>query len=291
MDIEYIKDFVVLAEVGNYLDASDQLFISQSSLTRHIQQLEKDLGVTLFDRTTRKVALNKYGQMFLPYASRIVQIQYEYETAFYNELRNIHSSISIGSIPSMVQYNITDLLIKFKKENTNFTLNVIEAESHELKDMLRQNKCELAFVRETDDTDNEFVRIPYSIDTMVAVIPIDHPLAKSEFIALEQLRNEKFILLPEHSIMHELSLKECRKAGFEPNIVFTGYRGDNLVDMVSKGAGCALLMKRPAVFLSNPNTVLVDIIPSITTKISLFYKKNTELSIAARHFINCLNTK
>jgi len=265
MDIEYIKDFVVLAEVGNYLEAADQLFISQSSLTRHIQQLEKDLGITLFDRTTRKVALNKYGQMFLPYASHIVQIQYEYETAFYNELKNVHSSINIGSIPSMVQYNITDLLIKFKNENTSFTLNVIEAETHELKEMLRQNRCELSFIRESDDSDNEFV-------------------------TLDQLKNEKFILLPEHSIMHELCIKECRKNGFEPNIVFTGNRGENLIDMVSKGAGCALLMKRPAVFLSNPNTVLVDIIPSICTRISLCYKKNTELSIAARHFINCLNS-
>jgi DNA-binding transcriptional LysR family regulator len=191
----------------------------------------------------------------------------------------------------MVQYNITDLLIKFKKENTSFALNVIEAESYELKEMLRQNKCELAFVREADDTDNEFVRIPYSIDTMVAVFPSDHSLAKSEYVSLEQLKNEKFILLPEHSIMHELCVRECRKAGFEPNIVFTGNRGENLIDLVSKGGGCALLMKRPAVFLSNPNTVLVDIIPSICTKISLFYKRNTELSIAARHFINCVNTR
>ncbi len=290
MNMEYMKEFVVLAEVGNYLEASEQLFISQSSLTRHIQQLEKDLGIQLFDRTTRKVALNKYGRMFLPYARQIVQLQYEYETAFYNELKNVHSFINIGSIPSMVQYNITDLLIKFKNENSSFTLNVIEAESHELKDMLRQNKCELAFVRETDDSDNEFVRIPYSSDTMVAVFPSDHPLAKLEYVSLGQLKNEKFILLPEHSIMYELCVKECRKAGFEPNIVFTGHRGENLIDMVSKGAGCALLMKRPAVFLSNPNTVLVDIIPSISTRISLFYKKNTELSIAARHFINCVNS-
>lgn len=289
MDIKYIKDFVVLAEVANYLEASEQLFISQSSLTRHIQQLEKDIGTQLFDRTTRKVALNKYGQMFLPYANKIVQIQYEYETAFYNALKNVHSCINIGSIPSMVQYNITDLLIKFKKENTNFTLNVIEAESHNLKDMLRQNKCELAFVREVNDTDNEFVKIPYSIDTMVAVFPIDHPLARLEYVSMNQLKNEKFILLPEHSIMYELCINECRKAGFDPNIVFTGNRGENLIDMVSKGAGCAMLMKRPAVFLSNPNTILVDIIPSITTKIILLHKKNTELSIAARHFINCLN--
>lgn len=291
MEIEYIRDFVVLAEVGNFLEASDQLFISQSSLSRHIQQLEKDLGVPLFDRSTRKVALNKYGQMFLPYAVSISQIQYEYTTAFYNELKKAHGEINIGSIPSIMQYNITDILIKFKQENTNFKLNVIEAETHELKDMLRQNKCELAFIRETDDSDDEFVRIPYAIDTMVAVFSINHPLAKSETVNLEQMQNEKFILLPEHSIMYDLCMKECRKAGFEPNVAFTCHRGENLIDMVSKGAGCGLLMKRPAVFLSNANSVLIDIVPNICTKISLFYKKHTELSIAARHFINCVNSK
>lgn len=288
MDLDYIKDFVILAEVGNYLEAADQLFISQSSLTRHIQQLEKDLGATLFDRTTRKVSLNRYGQLFLPYANKMVQIQYEYETAFYNELKNINSNLNIGSIPSMVQYNITDLLIKFKNKNTSFSLNVIEAETHELKEMLRNNKCDVAFIRETDYSDNEFIRIPYSIDSMVAVLPLDHPLSKSDSIALEQLKNEKFILLPEHSLMYDLCVSECKKSGFEPEIVFTGHRGENLIDMVSKGAGCALLMKRPAVFLSNANTVLVDIYPQVCTKISLCYKKNHELSIAARHFINCL---
>lgn len=289
MDIEYIKDFVVLAEIGNYLDASEHLFISQSSLTRHIQQLEKDIGVTLFDRTTRKVILNHYGEMFLPYATQIVQIQREYETAFHNEFRNIRSSIIIGSIPSMVQYNITDILLKFKKEYANFTLKVIEADSLELKDMLRQNKIELAFVRETSDFNDEFTRIPYAIDTMVAVFPSDHPLAGEKSVSLTQLKEERFILLPEHTTMYELCQTECQKAGFTPNVVFTGNRGENLIDMVGKGAGCSLLMKTPATYLSNSKTVLVDIAPAITTRISLYSRKNTELSIAARHFINCLN--
>jgi DNA-binding transcriptional LysR family regulator len=236
------------------------------------------------------VALSELGQLFLPYAKQIVQAQNEFATAFYNEHEKTEKTVTIGSIPSMVQYNITDLLIKFKRENTNFTLNINEAESQELKDMLRQNKIELAFIREADDSDNEFIRIPYTTDSMVAVLPIDHCYARMENITLDKLRDENFILLPEHSIMYDLCVKECRKAGFEPNIVFTGHRGENLIDMVSKGAGCALLMKRPAVFLSNANTALVDIVPSISTRISLYYKKNNELSVAARHFIDCINS-
>ena len=68
MEIEYIKEFVVLAETENYLEAAESLFISQSTLSKHIKIIEKELDVQLFDRTTRKVHLNKYRKMFLKYA-------------------------------------------------------------------------------------------------------------------------------------------------------------------------------------------------------------------------------
>ena len=54
MELSYIREFVVLAETGNYLEAADALFIAQSSLSRHIKSIELDLGSPLFDRTTRK---------------------------------------------------------------------------------------------------------------------------------------------------------------------------------------------------------------------------------------------
>ena len=53
MELSYIREFVVLAETGNYLEAADVLFIAQSSLSRHIKSIEADLGAPLFDRTTR----------------------------------------------------------------------------------------------------------------------------------------------------------------------------------------------------------------------------------------------
>ena len=82
MEIEYIKEFVVLAETENYLEAAESLFISQSTLSKHIKIIEKELDVQLFDRTTRKVHLNKYGKMFLKYAKEISHLQYLYKTAF-----------------------------------------------------------------------------------------------------------------------------------------------------------------------------------------------------------------
>ena len=66
MDLNYIREFVVLANTCNYMEAAEQLFISQSALSRHIKNLEEELGVSLFDRSTRSVTLNAFGMLFLP---------------------------------------------------------------------------------------------------------------------------------------------------------------------------------------------------------------------------------
>ena len=68
MDINYFREFVILAETKNYWAASERLFIGQSSLSKHIKTLEKSLGAALFDRTSRKVELTEFGKRMLPYA-------------------------------------------------------------------------------------------------------------------------------------------------------------------------------------------------------------------------------
>ena len=71
MNTEFLKEFVVLAETKNFWEASERLYMNQSTLSKHIKSLENELGVELFTRTTRRVELTSYGQTFLPYARTI----------------------------------------------------------------------------------------------------------------------------------------------------------------------------------------------------------------------------
>lgn len=66
----------------------------------------------------------------------MLQLQYEYQTYFYNRREAERLTLSIGSIPGMAQYQITDILIHFKKENPNITLEVLEADTQDLKKAL-----------------------------------------------------------------------------------------------------------------------------------------------------------
>ena len=76
MDIEYFREFVILAETKNFWAASERLYIGQSSLSKHIKTLERDLGAPLFERTSRKVELTEFGKLMLPYAQSLGRLQY-----------------------------------------------------------------------------------------------------------------------------------------------------------------------------------------------------------------------
>ena len=285
MDIDYIHEFVVLAGTGNYMEAADRLFLTQSSLTRHIQKLEADLGVTLFDRTTRRIELNQYGRLFLPYAEQIALLQKDYTTAFCNELNRERGTIRIGAIPVMAQYHITDILARFQQENRNYMLDIQEADSLQLIQMLREERIDFAVIRESDDASSSFGKIPITQDTLAALMPKNHPLAGSEHIELKQLYRDSFLLLGRDTFMYSLCVRECRTAGFEPHIAFTSNRVDNIIGLVSKGMGVGLLTKRPVMSANHSDIAVVDVLPAITTTISLAYLPDKKLTAPQQQLV------
>lgn len=289
MDLTHIHEFVVLAETKSFAETAERLFSTQSTISKHLKQLEDELGVRLFDRTSRKVALNEYGNLFLPYAKTILNARYEYQTAFYNHQENLRMNLSIGSVPAMAQYKITDIIIRFKRENKKFSLDVIEAEPSELLSLIREGKCELAFIRETGEADEDLVKIPYYTDHLIALLPAAHPLAGHGTLPLKALAEEDFLFIKEKTYMHQLCENLCHQEGFHPHVVFSGHRLENIIDFVAKEMGVALLMKQQATHLSSDLVHISEITPTVTNQLNVVYLKNAQLSEVARHFIQCLN--
>ncbi len=291
MEIDHLKEFVVLAQMGNFMEAADILFSSQSTLSKHIKCMEMELGVPLFERTTRKVSISKYGLLLLPYAREITELRDKYTAILHSSLESEHEFLALGSIYGLAQYQITDVLVKFKKSRPQSTFNVMQTSSKDLTDMLRQRKCELAFIRDIEDAADEFAEIPYTTDTIVAVLPLAHPLARQATIPLRLLAEENFVLATPQTLPGQLSLKACELSGFEPKIVCTDSDAENLVDLVVKGMGISLVLKKLVLHLSHPGIAVVDITPSVTSQISLCYLKEAELSAAAKHFVRCAESQ
>jgi LysR family transcriptional regulator, transcription activator of glutamate synthase operon len=287
MEINHLKEFILLAQTGNFLEAAEVLYSSQSTLSKHIKSMESELGVSLFDRTTRKVGISKFGQLLLPYAQQIADLQEQYTAILQSHIETDLDTLTVGSIPALAEYNITDVLVNFKKSRPQSTLNIVQDGSDELKEMLRQRKCDLAFIRFTTDMEDDLVKIPYTIDTMVVVLPPTHPLAKQKTIPLQMLADEDFVLSEKQTMLYRLSISACEQSGFEPKIAYTDHKHENILAFVIKGLGVALMMKRLALYISSPKIAIVDITPSVTTHISLCYLKGIKLSDAANHFLSC----
>lgn len=291
MDTERCKEFVVLAQTRNFLEASNQLFISQSSLSKHIKSLEKELGVVLFDRSTRRVELSQAGKVFLPYAKKIAHLDYELRTALLNSSENEREVLDIGSIPVMAPYGITRLLARFEQDDAGVRLRLVEGDADELKDLLTKHKLELAFIREIGGgadrggEDEEFNTVPFADDRLVAVLPRTHPLANAGTVRLGDLAAEEFLLLPKGTVMYRLIADACAAEGFVPQVRYQGSRAENILDLVSRGMGVSLLMRKPVLYLSRDDVSIVDIEPTILTQVKVYFRRDGELSSAAQRLL------
>jgi len=105
------------------------------------------------------------------------------------------------------------------------------------------------------------------------------------------LAEENFLLAPPQTLPGQLSVKAFEQSGFEPKVVCTDSDAENLVDLVLKGLGISLLLKKLVLYLSHPGIAVVDITPSVTSQISLCYPKTAKLSDAARHFVQCAESQ
>ena len=299
MEIGYFREFVMLAETRNYWAAAERLFIGQSSLSKHIKAMEKQLGGPLFDRTSRKVELSAFGAALLPYAQSIAKLQEEYETAAFNFLNVGSESLTIACIPAMARYNITNLLISFQKKYPKVQVHTLEEDTIYVRELLLERKCDLGIYRDSGTyfgcglvKESQLVKIPYCEDHLVAVLPKNHPLAGQERLELGQLKDEFFSLIRKDTMPYTLCVQACREAGFTPKILFTSHNLDAVLDMVTQGGCVALLFSnhvaRPAnsVLSVEPPFAVVPVTPSIRTTICLSYLKDASLSRPAKEFID-----
>lgn len=284
VNTERCREFVVLAQTCNYLQAADQLFISQSSLSKHIKSLERELGVELFNRTTRRVQLTEQGRVFLPFARKLAATAHDAEVALSNVADNERRTIDIGSIPVMVPYGITALLHGYESEHRGVRLRIVEGEADQLKDQLRNRQLDLAFIREwdgdvgRDSGDEEFAMSTFAQDQLAAVLPASHPLALRSSIRLSELANEEFLLLPQGTVMNSLIMDACATEGFVPEVRYRGTRAENIIDLVARGMGVSLLMRTPASYLTRSAVSVIDLEDPIVTRIMLYRLRDREPS-------------
>jgi len=285
MDIKQIEYFASIAETGSFSKAAEELYISQSSLSKQIIALEKELGVKLFDRSKRRISLTEAGKMFHKHALSFRKINQSL-TADLNEYKKATPSLTIAAIPVTAQYGITSHVAQFKKTHPQINFSLEERQASTILSALNQHKYDLAFIRDYKIDSKLFSTLPIVADRLKVVVSGDHRFSKRKSISLAELSDENFIMFNKGTLIHELSMNACESAGFEPQVFYATLRAASIIDMVSSNSGVALMMEKVLDYYNRSDIVSIPLNDVIESKIVLAYPKDRKLSKPAKTFLN-----
>jgi DNA-binding transcriptional LysR family regulator len=287
MDIFHVIDFIKLSECGNYSIAADELYITQSSLSKHIQSLEKVLGVELFNRTTRKISLSEGGKIFLPYARQLEAVFLRASKDLQHLISEEQLKFTLGCMPTMAFYNIMDVVADFRIQHPEVNINISEFHFNsekEITESLLNSEFEMVVCDSIFVKPGKFETINYCNDHLIAVLHQSHPLASLKTIELKQLADEPLVFLSKATTTYSFCYKVCEDAGFIPKIYFLGSRIENVLECVSNNMGIALLFEKFTSIIRHKDVVVREIIPTAKRTVVFGRVANHTHSMASKQF-------
>jgi len=250
--------FAAVAEHGSMTGASKSLMISQSAISTSISQLERDLGVQLFVRHhARGLTLTPAGEDFLRELRPFLIHATDLEDAAKGVGRSVVGDLVVGWFSTLAPFRLPSVVSSFEERYPNARVKVIEGEHAQLKEALREGRCEVSVMYGYDLGDLRSVVMdsvrPY------AVLPADHQFASRKSVDLADLVGEPMVLLDlPHTTNYFLSLFRMRGLG-EPTVRFRSPGFETVRSMVAHGHGFTLLNQRPAHDLTYDGASLVSI--------------------------------
>jgi len=194
MEIRNLYTFLQVASTLNITQASEVLGYSQSNVSMQIQQLESELGVRLFDRVGRGIALTHYGEDLIPYAQQVVSAIYQLQHSMLSE-SEITGTLRIGIVESVFAVCFKTLIQKFNRRFPKVRIDVTVDGTTTLQKLLVKNEIDVACLIDSPLTNTKLIdKYSHMVD-IVLVANINHPLAKKEHISFTELASHHFILM------------------------------------------------------------------------------------------------
>lgn len=247
LTLQQITYFLEIAETRHFTKASQNLYVSQSSLSHAIQQLEKELEVPLFIRKSgKKVVLTQYAQKLLPYCERIVKEMTDADQAI-SRMRNPLSGVvtvfySYSNCASLVPEVFRQFYIdnKFEDIQVEFQINHTQVK---MEDEMLEGKTDLVFSCTTDK--EGLAQEAIAKQQLYVLLPSNHPLAGRDKLTIPELKDESIVCY-----YHGWNLSNRVEALFRSHDLRPNY--SQFVDswtaqmaMVSLGLGVAICPKMP----------------------------------------------
>ncbi|MBE9373674.1 LysR family transcriptional regulator [Saccharopolyspora sp. HNM0983] len=243
MEIRWVEAFLAVAEELHFGRAAARLRMAQSPLSQTIRRLERELGTTLFDRSTRSVALTPAGHAFLPHAYRVFEELELGRQATRASDGVVYGTVSIGFSGALNHHTLSPLTRAVRQRFPGVTLALTgRVMTREGVEQVERGSLDIAFVGLPIDPSPVRTRLVAS-EPLGVVLPVDHPLAGEPDIDLADLADEGFVTTPEAggSALQQAAMRACVHAGFRPRVVQEVTDAFLILTLVSAGVGIALM--------------------------------------------------
>ncbi len=241
IDLRQLRYFVAVAEQLHFGRAAQRLGMAQPPLTQQIQKLERKLGYQVFVRQSRKIVLTEAGRVLVEEAVRILRGCDDAIERARRAGRGETGRIVLGTPPSVMLTALPGAIRRFRDRFHDVEIALRELSTSAIADALVAGALDVGFLREVESVGS----LPSTVflrESVVAVLPKAHPLARRPRLALKHLAREPFVLFPRRlgSAFYDRLLSFCVTAGFTPNVVQEATQWQSVVACVETGLGVSL---------------------------------------------------
>lgn len=285
MELQQLKYFKTVADVGKISTAAESLFISAPALSTSISRLEKELGMPLFYRTNNSIRLNRQGQIFLRYVNQVFASLDCARVELRQSMMQQGQHVSVATMSSNMW---VDLITGFSQEYPHFTLSCtsLRLSQFAAAGLLPQFAFLLAGEREVPGFyAEELESKPLFEDSLMVMLHLDHPLAKKDRICPAELIGENLLLPVQDYPLHEQLMRSFAAAG-DPLVLGNSYSSMVCRHMVSEGIGVSFATEHTAK-TDTYNLCFVPLdVPENRWQVRIFWRKNRALSRDEQQFLD-----
>ncbi|MFJ8459138.1 LysR family transcriptional regulator [Lysinibacillus xylanilyticus] len=285
MDFKQLQYFIAVTDQMNFSKAAEKLHISQPSLSNAIKKLEHEVGSPLLERNTRNLQLTEAGELLYERAKVILKNMEVLKIEMDEVIVHGTSEITIGAMES-IKHWLPKVITEYKKGYPQIMIHLVDIlGSKRVKKSLKSYKTHLIITNQIMNDEELEVKNLYE-ERLVAVLPLNHPLAEKDKLTIGDLSDEPFIIGTEGFQTRRDILDAFDKAEKNINIQFEIERFETAVSLVRENLGITIL---PENYLNGPTakTIVQKEIdcPNLRRNVYVVYLKNRHLPLAIRQLL------
>ena len=275
MTITQLKYTLAVAEYGNFTTASEKCFVTQTTLSMQVQKLEEELGVTIFNRSTKPLQVTDVGEKVLFQARKIVEESSRMNDVISEEKGIIGGTLKVGIIPTVSSTLLPLFLNIFIKKHKNVELKIEEYNTDTLSKKLEDNTIDCA-IAATPLNNSKIIERPIYYEPFVAYVPEHHFLSGNKSLGLDDLSNSDLLILQDGHCFRNQVLNLCSIDDVNKQYELKSGSFETLINLSNNGPWMTIIPYLHSNNLSSNN--IQNIIPfedpAPAREISMIYSKS-----------------